>query len=354
MPQENAPSNEMAIILPSCAWSPPGASLPARSRYWRSCPGLPWAAGFAPAFPRPAAIGWRSDVCARDRGFRGEKGLPPGAGHGGGGSRPRDGFSEGGSSTICVEGEGLSWIEMRVTPRIRRVPIRMGFPFILARETGFPSIIVYQTHQFELATSRVVIPREPAPRLSARREDRYPLLAVGDRLLGGPSRDGPVGTSGRPRSAVRGDPARPSRACAAKREFDDRAPSRSGGALLSGETGALRRTVETLLGEGSNQDQGPRVVVPHAGYIYSGATAAAVYRLIEIPRRVVIVGPNHTGLGDPIAVMGEGEWAYPGGHMPLDAGLAAALKAEVGAVRFDDRAHRESTPLECRSRFSTP
>lgn len=129
-------------------------------------------------------------------------------------------------------------------------------------------------------------------------------------------------------------------------------PPAVAGLFYPGETGALRRTVETLLGEKVQTKIKARgVVVPHAGYVYSGATAAAVYRLIEIPRRVVIVGPNHTGLGDPIAVMGEGEWAYPGGHVPLDAGLAAALKAEVGAVRFDDRAHRGEHSLEVQVPF---
>lgn len=66
----------------------------------------------------------------------------------------------GGASTISVEGDGSSWIEMRVTARIPKVPIRMGFPFILAQGTGFPTSVVYQARQFDLATSRVVIPRE--------------------------------------------------------------------------------------------------------------------------------------------------------------------------------------------------
>lgn len=124
------------------------------------------------------------------------------------------------------------------------------------------------------------------------------------------------------------------------------------GLFYPGDAAHLRRTVETLLGEKiRTKVKAHGVVVPHAGYVYSGSTAAAVYRLIEIPRRVVLIGPNHTGLGDPVAAAGEGEWAYPGGQVPIDAGLAAALRAEVGAVRIDDRAHRGEHSLEVQVPF---
>lgn len=160
MPQENAPSNEMAIIL-SLVRLESARRLVARTfEILEILPGFTLGGWFCARFSAPGGdrveIGRMHAIGAFEekRGFL----LEPVTG--GRGKPSARWVSEEGSSTICVEGEGLTWIEMRVTPRIRRVPIRMGFPFILARETGFPSIIVYQTHQFELATSRVVVPRE--------------------------------------------------------------------------------------------------------------------------------------------------------------------------------------------------
>src|ERR1035437_2389613 len=40
-------------------------------------------------------------------------------------------------------------------------------------------------------------------------------------------------------------------------------------------------------------------IVPHAGYVYSGHVAGAVYRRLDLPRRLVILCPNHTGMGEP-------------------------------------------------------
>src|ERR1700730_15787120 len=49
-------------------------------------------------------------------------------------------------------------------------------------------------------------------------------------------------------------------------------------------------------------------VAPHAGYIYSGVVAGAVYSRLEIPARCVILCPNHTGKGHPLAVMANTGW----------------------------------------------
>src|SRR2546425_2350075 len=56
------------------------------------------------------------------------------------------------------------------------------------------------------------------------------------------------------------------------------------------------------------EPRGIAVMVPHAGYIYSGRVAAATYTSVRLPRRFVILCPNHTGHGEAIAVNDEGEW----------------------------------------------
>ena len=50
------------------------------------------------------------------------------------------------------------------------------------------------------------------------------------------------------------------------------------------------------------------VVVPHAGYVYSGHVAGAVYARVELPQRNIVLCPNHTGLGTPLSIMKSGAW----------------------------------------------
>jgi MEMO1 family protein len=92
-------------------------------------------------------------------------------------------------------------------------------------------------------------------------------------------------------------------------------------------------------------------VVPHAGYMYSGHVAGAVYRRLELPRRYVILCPNHTGVGEPLAVMSEGSWQTPLGNAMIDSDLAAQLKAQMPLLTEDPTAHRFEHALEVQLPF---
>ena len=92
-------------------------------------------------------------------------------------------------------------------------------------------------------------------------------------------------------------------------------------------------------------------VVPHAGYMYSGAVAGAVYRRLELPRRYVILCPNHTGMGESLAIMSRGAWHTPLGDVPVDADLAEALKAAAPLLSEDQAAHRFEHALEVQLPF---
>lgn len=92
-------------------------------------------------------------------------------------------------------------------------------------------------------------------------------------------------------------------------------------------------------------------VVPHAGYMYSGHVAGAVYGSIELPKRFIILCPNHTGMGAPLATMSEGAWNTPLGDVPIDSALAAGLKAAFPLLTEDDEAHRTEHALEVQLPF---
>jgi MEMO1 family protein len=92
-------------------------------------------------------------------------------------------------------------------------------------------------------------------------------------------------------------------------------------------------------------------VVPHAGYMYSGHVAGAVYRRLELPQRMVILCPNHTGMGEPLAIMSHGAWHTPLGDVAIDQALAAELKRHMPLLSEDQEAHRSEHALEVQLPF---
>ncbi len=93
------------------------------------------------------------------------------------------------------------------------------------------------------------------------------------------------------------------------------------------------------------------VVVPHAGWMYSGAVAGATYAQVAVPRLAVLLGPNHTGLGVPGALMREGAWRVPGGVVPIAGDLATALLEATPELRDDRQAHLREHALEVQLPF---
>jgi AmmeMemoRadiSam system protein B len=92
-------------------------------------------------------------------------------------------------------------------------------------------------------------------------------------------------------------------------------------------------------------------VTPHAGYIYSGGVAGAVYSRLEIPERCVILCPNHTGRGRPLAIMAETKWQTPLGDVPASADLGARLLGRFPALEEDSAAHRAEHAIEVQLPF---
>jgi AmmeMemoRadiSam system protein B len=112
----------------------------------------------------------------------------------------------------------------------------------------------------------------------------------------------------------------------------------------------LRAEVVGYLSPTSSVGQAPvkaiGCIAPHAGYIYSGHVAGAVFAAIEIPRCCIVLCPNHTGLGRPLAIMSEGSWRTPLGEVPIDAEMAGALKHRFAALQEDSAAHRAEHAAE--------
>jgi len=93
------------------------------------------------------------------------------------------------------------------------------------------------------------------------------------------------------------------------------------------------------------------LVVPHAGYMYSGHVAGAVYSRIELPRRIIVLCPNHTGFGVPLSIMITGAWQTPLGEIQIDEELCTELMKKDPHLQHDIEAHRFEHALEVQLPF---
>jgi AmmeMemoRadiSam system protein B len=123
------------------------------------------------------------------------------------------------------------------------------------------------------------------------------------------------------------------------------------GSLYSASPAALREEVARYFIADVPPTRALAVVSPHAGLQYSGPVAGAVFARLAPPETVILVGPNHTGLGPVISVYPDGAWAMPGGEVPIDEGLARNLLARCPAAQADTEAHRFEHCLEVQLPF---
>lgn len=104
--------------------------------------------------------------------------------------------------------------------------------------------------------------------------------------------------------------------------------------------------------------EGPRrikgLVVPHAGYMYSGPVAAHAYLALAEdgpPDTVVIIGPNHTGWGAGVSIMVEGSWSTPLGEVVIDEELAKSIQRASSLIAIDEEAHLNEHSIEVQLPF---
>ena len=92
-------------------------------------------------------------------------------------------------------------------------------------------------------------------------------------------------------------------------------------------------------------------LVPHAGYVYSGHVAGAVYARIAFPKKVLILGVRHYPQGEPAAILSSGAWRTPLGDAKIDAAVAEKLKEACELLREDSVAHSAEHSLEVQVPF---
>ncbi|ASA76994.1 MEMO1 family protein [Thermococcus sp. 5-4] len=134
-----------------------------------------------------------------------------------------------------------------------------------------------------------------------------------------------------------------------------RYPSVAGSFYPSGEV--LIEMLEEFfndLGEEGSERRITAGVAPHAGYVFSGYTASRTYKAIfedGLPETFVILGPNHTGLGSPIAIYPSGKWRTPLGDVDVDSEMAKTIAKLSGIADLDELAHEYEHSIEVQLPF---
>ena len=88
------------------------------------------------------------------------------------------------------------------------------------------------------------------------------------------------------------------------------------------------------------------VMVPHAGYVFSGRVAGVTLGQAALADTLLLLGPNHTGMGTPFSVWPEGAWETPLGALPVDAALAEAMLRSDARLQADHLGHVREHSLE--------
>jgi AmmeMemoRadiSam system protein B/AmmeMemoRadiSam system protein A len=128
------------------------------------------------------------------------------------------------------------------------------------------------------------------------------------------------------------------------------------GAFYPADADSLKALLEELFSAAEDQNITERIVglvAPHAGYVYSGRTAAKAYKCLKGRHydTVVLVGPSHRARFDAVSVYTKGAWKTPLGSCPIDEEFARGLCDADEIIDFYPQAHEEEHSLEVQIPF---
>lgn len=108
----------------------------------------------------------------------------------------------------------------------------------------------------------------------------------------------------------------------------------------------LKNNLESLTGRPSKPEEIKAMVMPHAGYVYSGRVAAATMASANLKSRYIILGPNHTGMGSEFSLACQEDWRTPLGRAKVDGELGQALLAGSKIFKEDKSSHTFEHSIE--------
>lgn len=123
------------------------------------------------------------------------------------------------------------------------------------------------------------------------------------------------------------------------------------GQFYSDNPEILKNELRQYLEGGDHGRSAVGILVPHAGYVFSGRIAAEAYKTVEITQTVVLIGPNHHGLGGQATVYASGAWRTPLGDVPIAENLASRLILDCDRLEADEMAQRFEHSIEVQIPF---
>ena len=123
------------------------------------------------------------------------------------------------------------------------------------------------------------------------------------------------------------------------------------GAFYYQDKEMLLEQIRECVNPDSKKEEACGIVVPHAGFMYSGEVAGEVYSSIEMPDTFVILGPNHTGYGKDFSIETNGIWRMPLGDVKVDSALAEEIFKHSKVLEIDEIAHQREHSIEVQIPF---
>ena len=123
------------------------------------------------------------------------------------------------------------------------------------------------------------------------------------------------------------------------------------GRYYPGSAEVLREMIAGFVDKKAEKEDVIGLLMPHAGYQYSGAVAAAAISRVRFKDTFIIMGPSHTGAGKPFGIMTEGTWRTPPGEVEIDSELANKIVEVSELVEEDHRPHQQEHAVEVQIPF---
>ncbi|MCM8783755.1 MAG: AmmeMemoRadiSam system protein B [Candidatus Omnitrophica bacterium] len=123
------------------------------------------------------------------------------------------------------------------------------------------------------------------------------------------------------------------------------------GQFYPGQKEPLIKLLDKLIEHDISKEKIMGIVSPHAGYIYSGPVAGAGFSKVIIPEKIVLIGPNHSGLGKSFSLMPEGKWITPLGEVSVDKEITSHILETSRYLERDYLAHKYEHSLEVQIPF---
>lgn len=123
------------------------------------------------------------------------------------------------------------------------------------------------------------------------------------------------------------------------------------GQFYEGSAAALKRQVEDCIDPKAKKVEAIGAMCPHAGLVYSGKAAGAVYSRMIMPDTLVLIGPNHHGLGPDFSIMTEGVWRTPLGDVRVDVDVAGEIFKHSRYLEQDQFSQQREHSLEVQVPF---